>query len=58
VGKKENEKTQSNTTNDWVCLGIMLEGIDWDNCISDVGYETAILHTVEPQYIRVLDIPI
>ena len=45
-------------TDDWVCLGVMLEGIDWDNCISDVGYEIAILHTVEPQYIRVLDIPV
>lgn len=45
-------------TDDWVCLGILLEGVDWDNCISDVGYEIAILHTVEPQYIRVLDIPV
>ena len=42
-------------TDDWVALGIMLDGIDWDNAISDVDYEIAILHTIDPQYIRVLE---
>ena len=45
-------------TVDVAVLGILLEGINEDQCMSDVDYEIAILHTVEPQYIRVLDIPV
>ena len=59
MGERIDDLIEEGTyTDDWVCLGIMLEGINWDDAVSDVDFEIAILHTVDPQYIRVLDIPI
>lgn len=42
-------------TVDVVVLGILLEGINEDKCVSDVGYEIAVKHTIRPKYIRVLE---